>query len=64
MNDQDFAFLVTVLQKQNDILMMLLREANPEAAATVDHVHNNLHMYMWEDWEVIDAAQEELRKNQ
>lgn len=63
MNEDQFAFLVTVLQKQNDILMMLLRNTDQAAAETIDYVHNELHMYMWEDWESVAKARQMIEED-
>lgn len=62
MDDEQFAILITAIQKQTDILMMLLRASDPLAAATVDHVHNDLEMYMHEDWEAVEAAQQAMKE--
>lgn len=62
MTEEQFALLFTQIAKQNDILMMLLKTNDPAAADTVAHVHNDLNMYMHEDWEQVDAARDALKK--
>lgn len=43
--------IIGQLQQLIDINMLLLKSQNPELATLVDRVHNELDMFMIQDWE-------------
>ncbi len=66
MDETQFGILTTFLQQILDVQMMQLRSMDAEAAKTVDHVHNDLNMFMYQDWEEVDRVRdivEELKND-
>ncbi|ASZ74847.1 hypothetical protein FDI69_gp030 [Rhodococcus phage Trina] len=58
MNNEQMGVLTTLLQQILDVQMMQLRSMDEEAAATVNMVHNDLNMFMFQDWEPVARARE------
>lgn len=53
--EEKLAIVITQLQQLIDINMLLLQEHNSEKAQLVDRVHNELNMFMTQEWEPVYA---------